>query len=92
MKYDEFSKRLKETTGLQSLKLDIVYHESDSRCWTALIGEGVNNILVTFHINRRDFGNKNFDIMASRRQLIEVPVSEAFEIIETLVPAITELN
>jgi hypothetical protein len=92
MKYEEFSKRLKEMTGLQSLKLDIVYHESDSRCWTALIGEGTNNILVTFHINRGDFGDKNFDILASRRQLIEVPVSEIFELLSTLSPVVSDLN
>ena len=87
MKYEDFSDRLKSDCGITSEKLDIVYNESDSRCWTALIGKESTNIFVTFHVNRGDLRIKNFDILGNRKQMVEVPTSEVFGIISELVPA-----
>ena len=85
MKYDDFKRELKNKCGVHSTKLDILYNEADSRCWSAVIGKDSENLMVTFHINRGDLGNKNFDLLGSNKQLIEVPEWNIYSTISSLV-------
>ena len=88
MKYDDFKKELKSRTGLDSSKLDIMYNEGDSRCWTAIVGKTSTNVFVTFHVNRGEPRVKNFDLLGNRKQLIEVSVYNVFDQLAYMVPTL----
>ena len=85
MKYDDFNEQLKKECGVGSEKLDVVYNEGDSRCWTALISRNSDNILITFHVNREFLGDKNYDVLANRKTFFNVSSLDIWEIIASLV-------
>lgn len=80
MKLDEFNRQLNEECGISSNRLDIIYNESDSRLWTAVINGG-SNILVTLHINKLDYGQKTFDVLSEKKRYIQIELSDVFSII-----------
>lgn len=80
MKYDQFEKLIKGKDNPKSVyKLDIVYADWDSRCWTALVGD--EKFIVTFHVNRGDLRNESFDLLSSNRNYIDITLVEVLDII-----------
>lgn len=65
-------------------KLDLSFNQADTRCWSALINPGSDNIIVTFNVNRYNVGNKYFDIMSSERIISDVYVDDIYETLEML--------
>lgn len=86
MKYGDFTKKLKNDCGLQCERLDISYNDSDSRCWTAVIGKGDSNVFVTLHLNHGALGVKDFDIIANRKNRFGISESEIFENLSEIFP------
>lgn len=84
MKYDEFVKESVEKCGLKPKRLDINYAEFDSRCWTAILGKDNINILVTYHVNRTELGDKSFDVLSSKYPIMGVSVGDIFDTINSI--------
>lgn len=84
MKYDEFEKLVDEKCGLKVKRMEVSYNESDTRCWTAIIGHNNQNILATYHVNKTEYGTRCFDILSSRNPSLEIPENEVFEVITNL--------
>lgn len=78
MKFEEFNSQLGDDCGASSEKLNVIYNESDTRCWTAIVRSGKDNIFVTYHVNKEEYGNRGFDILAGRQMKFMVPSSEVF--------------
>lgn len=78
MNFDEFKRQLEENCEATSEKLNIIYNESDTRCWTAIVEPGNSNIFVTYHTNKGELGNRGFDIVSKRRTILMSPPSEVF--------------
>lgn len=80
MKYDQFVKlvesRVKDSESIT--KLDVIYGEWDSRCWTAVVD---GNIVVTYHINRGDLKRDCFDVQTSKRNYMDISLNEVLDII-----------
>jgi DNA-binding sugar fermentation-stimulating protein len=66
-------------------KMDIYYKQHDPRAWTAIINSGVENILVTYFINRNDIGERNFDIITENKSYKEVEEEDIYQTIDLLV-------
>jgi len=65
-------------------KLDIIYHPSDHRCWTALINPEKENIIITYGINKYGPGSRYFDILTSTKTMLDVYQEDVYPIIENL--------
>ena len=70
---------------IQSQLLDIMYKHSDPRAWSAVVNPGTHNIVVTYFINRKDLGERNFDIISSRRNFYEVDTDDVFQTLDLIV-------
>ena len=81
MDYNNFSGRLKNTNYTVT-RQNISYNQLDTRCWTAIINQGTDNIFVTYNVNRYDIGTQYFDIISSNRILTDVEVDDVFDTIE----------
>lgn len=81
-----------ETLGAKVTKLDILYNQSDSRVWTAIINPSNEALFVTGHINRVltnsaepfRMGNKSFDILSSTQTMINVHIDDVYDNINDL--------
>jgi hypothetical protein len=81
-----------ETLGAKVQKLDIIYNQSDSRVWTAIVNPSNEVLMVTGHINRVlannpnpfNMGNKSFDIISSSSTNINVHPEEIYDTITDL--------
>lgn len=81
-----------ETLGAKVQKLDIIYNQSDSRVWTAIVNPQNEVIVVTGHINRvllndpNEFkmGHKSFDVLSSSQTNINVHPEEIYDTITDL--------
>ena len=82
--YKTFASRMKKN-DIRVFKLDTTYAMADTRCWTALINEGTDNILVTFNVNRYAIGNQYFDIMSSKKIITDVYVDDIYDTIDLLI-------
>ena len=65
-------------------KIDIFYSKADSRCWTAIINPTKECIFVTYHINKNEYGDSLFDIVASTRSMTDVDNEDIYQTIELL--------
>jgi hypothetical protein len=65
--------------------MDIYYTRGDSRCWTAILNQGKDNILVTYHYNKDYLGHQCIDILSSERSMIGIEPEYVYDIIEELV-------
>jgi hypothetical protein len=81
MDYQTFAGKVKNS-NCSVLKLDLVYNHTDCRCWSAIINQGKENIIVTYSVNRSEHGSKEFDILSSNRILTDVDPEDVCEIIE----------
>ena len=68
----------------QVQKLDLVYHQSDHRCWSAVINPGKENIIVTYGINKYGPGTRFFDVVTSDRVHTDVYQEDVYPMLETL--------
>lgn len=79
-----------ESVGAQCQKLDIIYNQSDSRVWTAIVNPQKEALMVTGHINRLVpsdaffMGNKSFDILSSTQTITNIHPEEIHENITDL--------
>ena len=81
--YADFSKNLAKNET-STFKLDIYYNKADSRCWTALVNQGVDNIIVTYHTNKEFLGDSSFDILSSDRIFSGVDPEHIYDILDEL--------
>lgn len=84
MDYNTFAGKVK-SSDCSVTKLDLVYNQADCRCWSALINQGKDNIVVTHVINRFDYGSQLFDIFTPNKVLTDVETEDVFDTIELLV-------
>lgn len=84
MDFNNFAGRLKNTNYLVN-RQNISYNHSDTRCWTAIVNQGTDNIIVTYNVNRYDLGTQYFDIFSSNKILTDVEVDDVFDVIEQIV-------
>jgi hypothetical protein len=81
MEYHSFAGKVKNA-NCSVTKLDLVYNQADCRCWSAIVNQGNENIIVTFNVNRSELGSKEFDILSSNRILTDVDPEDVCDIIE----------
>ncbi len=92
--YNTFESHVKDL-GCSVIKLDIVYNISDCRCWTAVVNPGLDNILVTFVVNRLKYGSYYFDIITQDRTSFDVYADDIYDILSNLTgktPVLIELE
>lgn len=82
--YQTFAGRIKKS-DLDIYKLDTSYPTADTRCWTALINQGTDNILVTFNVNRYQPGNQYFDILSKDKVITDIYVDDIYDTIDLLI-------
>lgn len=83
MDYKNFSENIR-SSGYDLLKLDIVYPQVDCRCWTCLINQKTDSVLVTYAINREFLGDMKFDVFSSNKIMTNIDPSDIFTVIDTL--------
>jgi hypothetical protein len=83
MDYNNFAGRLKNT-NLTVQRMNISYPQIDTRCWTAIINKGTDNIFVTYNVNRNDIGTQYFDILSSDKTLANVEYEDIFDTIDLI--------
>lgn len=93
MDYHTFVGKVKNA-NCSVTKLDLVYNQADCRCWSAIVNQGKENIIVTFNVNRSELGSKEFDILSSNRILTDVEPEDICDIIEymTQKPLFSEVS
>lgn len=69
---------------LKVQKLDIIYNKVDSRCWSAIVDPIDQNIIVTYHINKLEFGDRVYDIVTSTKSYIDIEEHQIYELLEDL--------
>lgn len=87
--YHTFASRMK-SNGHTVHKMDISYPLADTRCWTAQINQGSDNILVTLNVNRYQIGNQYFDILADSKNIVDVYIADIYDTINLIVKGTTE--
>ena len=86
--YSTFTQNLAKFAS-QTFKMDIYYSKADSRCWSALINQGNDNVIVTYHINKEHYGDHSFDILSSSRAYIGIEPEYIYDILdEILTPTV----
>lgn len=73
-------------------KMDFLYNQSDCRCWSALINQGKDNIVVTFSVNRSEYGVQLFDVFSSKRIFTDIEPEDIFDVIEMVLPKTEQLQ
>jgi len=81
--YPTFITRIKQH-DCEYTKLDIIFNQSDHRCWSVLLSPNDKNIIVTYSINKNSVGNNVFDILTSERTYIDVEQDDIHIILTTL--------
>lgn len=84
MDYNTFAGNVKKS-HYTVLKLDTAYNHADCRCWTALINQGRDNIIVTHSVNKTDIGTQTSDIFSSQRIMTDVENEDLFDVIDLFV-------
>lgn len=82
--YGVFAENIKKY-HLTCSKLDIAYNVSDSRCWTALVNPEAENLLVTFHVNKYNLGDRYFDILSSTKSVSDIFVEDIYDSIDLII-------
>ena len=81
MDYNSFAGKIRNS-DCSVTKLDLVYNHTDCRCWSALVNQGKENIIVTYSVNRSEFGSQVFDILSSNKILTDIEPEDIFDVIE----------
>lgn len=85
MKFELFAKIIDEKLGLKTKRLDVSYNEADPRCWTAIIGKDATNIIVTYHVNKTEYGERGFDVLHAKNPIINVSESDILTTLKELI-------
>jgi len=81
MDYNTFAGKVRNSECSVS-KLDLVYNHTDCRCWSAIVNQGKDNIIVTYSVNRSELGSQSFDILSSNKILTDVEPEDICDVIE----------
>ena len=65
-------------------KLDIMFNVADHRCWSAVVNPNGENIIVTFHINKHQLGEKYFDVLTQNYVYEDIYTDSIYDLIESL--------
>jgi hypothetical protein len=84
MDYNTFAGKVRSAECSVS-KLDLVYNHTDCRCWSAIVNQGKENIIVTYNVNRSELGSQAFDIFSSTKILTDVEPEDVCDVIEYMV-------
>lgn len=84
VEYKTFEDNIKRF-NLECYKLDVVYHVSDCRYWTAVVNPKKENIFVTFHVNNTQIGDRFFDVLSSEKTISYVYVEDIYDTIDLIV-------
>lgn len=84
IEFSTFAENIKKY-HLECYKLDIVYHVSDSRCWSALVDPKGENLIVTFHVNKYQLGDRYFDILSSNKAAADILIEDIYDSIDLLI-------
>ena len=66
-------------------KLEISYNKSDSRCWSAIIQPNKENVFVTCHANKWEYGDRLFDIISSSKVVFDVDPEDIYQTIDLII-------
>lgn len=84
MEYNTFAGNVRKS-NCTVVKLDVAYNHSDSRCWSAIVNQGTDNIIVTHSINRAEYGAHVFDIFTATKVITDIEVEDVYEAIDLIV-------
>ena len=84
MEYSTFTGNLKKS-NCSVTKLETIYNQADCRCWSAIINQGSDNVIVTHSVNRYSQGTQLFDVFASSKIVADVEPEDVFDTIDLLV-------
>jgi hypothetical protein len=84
MEYSKFADNVKKI-DCSVIKIDIAYNQSDSRCWSALLNQNKDNIVVTHHLNKYDYGTQTFDIFSSDKIITDVETEDLYDTLDLLI-------
>lgn len=84
MEYLKFADNVKKI-DCSVLKLDVAYNHADSRCWSALLNQGKDNIVITHHLNKNDYGEQLFDILSSDKIITDVELEDLYDTLDLLI-------
>ena len=83
MDYNTFAGKVRNADCFVT-KLDLAYNQSDCRCWTAIINQGKENIVVTYSVNRSELGSQAFDVFSSTKILTDVEPEDVCDVVELM--------
>jgi hypothetical protein len=81
MDYNTFAGKVRSADCSVS-KLDLVYNHTDCRCWSAIVNQGSDNVIVTYNVNRSELGSQAFDIFSSTKILTDVEPEDVCDVVE----------
>lgn len=81
--YASFTQNLAKFDN-QTFKLDVFYNKADSRCWSAVINQKGDNVIVTYHVNKDQYGDHSFDILSSEKTLIGIEPEYIYDILDEI--------
>lgn len=84
MEYSKFADNIKKLDCTVT-KLEISYNQSDSRCWSALVNQNTDNIVITHHLNKHEYGTQLFDIFCSNKIITDVETEDLYDTVELLI-------
>jgi hypothetical protein len=83
--YLTFKGKVEREGGIFCQKVDVAYHYSDSRLWSAIINPQKESIFVTCHINKSDLGEVSFDVLADKKEYMNVDHEFVYDVLEPLI-------
>lgn len=81
--YEDFVRNLANVNA-KPFKLDIYYNRGDSRCWSALLNQGTDNVIVTYQINKDYLGHQCIDILSSDRTMVGIEPEYVYDILDEI--------
>lgn len=81
--YQSFASRIR-SNGSSVTKLDFSYSIADTRCWSAIVNQGTDNIIVNFVTNRYQLGNQYFDILTSNKVITDIYTDDIYDVITSI--------
>lgn len=92
MDYNTFAGKVR-SAECSVAKLDLVYNHTDCRCWSAIVNQGRDNIIVTYNVNRSELGSQAFDIFSSTKILTDVEPEDVCDVVEYMLtkPIVTQI-
>lgn len=83
MEYTKFEDNIKKL-DCTITKLDISFNLLDTRCWCALINQNTDNIIVTHHLNKHEYGTSLFDVFSTNKIITDIENEYIYDTVELL--------